>query len=250
MWYNDTPAMIPRRVTLPLSAALLAAMLAVEAIRGQPAGAGNWQALRRRMVDQQIAARGVQSANVLLALSRVPRHLFVPPSIRHRAYEDRPLPIGFDQTISQPFIVGYMTEALQLERGHRVLEIGTGSGYQAAVLAQLVARVYTIEIVPELADRARATLDELEYANVQVRTGNGYQGWPEHAPFPRIIVTAAPREIPKALIDQLAVGGIMVVPVGADRQEMTVVTKTATGIVQKQTMPVLFVPMVNPPQPR
>ena len=137
-----------------------------------------------------------------------------------------------------------MTEALQVARDHTVLEIGTGSGYQAAVLAELVREVCTIEIVPELADRARRTLAELNYGNVHVRAGNGYLGWPERAPFPRIIVTAAPPEIPKALVDQLAVGGIMVVPVGTNRQAMTIVTKTAAGITQKTTLPVRFVPMV------
>jgi protein-L-isoaspartate(D-aspartate) O-methyltransferase len=217
------------------------------AAQAQPADAANWQALRRRMVDEQIAARGVRSPEVLVALSRVPRHLFVPPSERSRAYEDRPLPIGLDQTISQPYIVAYMTEALQTSRDHKVLEIGTGSGYQAAILSQLVREVFSIEIVPELATRARQTLDELGYTNVHVRTGDGYAGWPEEAPFPRIIVTAAPPEIPKALIDQLAVGGIMIVPVGTSRQEMTVVTKTAAGVTQRKTMPVAFVPMVKPP---
>jgi protein-L-isoaspartate(D-aspartate) O-methyltransferase len=203
---------------------------------------------RQRMVDTQIKARGVATASVLDAMRRVPRHLFVPPAIQSRAYEDTPLPIGLGQTISQPFIVAYMTEALHVAPEHTVLEIGTGSGYQAAVLAELAREVYTIEIVPELADRARRTLAETGHRNVHVRTGNGYLGWPEHAPFPRIIVTAAPDEIPQALIDQLAVGGTMVVPVGTVFQEMTIVTKSAKGVAQKRTMPVRFVPMVGKPR--
>lgn len=207
---------------------------------------GAWQRARQRMVEQDIAARGISNPAVLAAMGRVPRHLFVPETLRKRAYEDRPLPIGLSQTISQPFIVAYMTEALRVARDHTVLEIGTGSGYQAAVLAELVREVLTIEIVPELAERARQTLTEIGYKNVQVRTGNGYLGWPERAPFQRIIVTAAPEKIPQALLDQLAVGGIMVVPVGRDSQQMTIVTKTAKGVTETQTMRVLFVPMVQP----
>ena len=178
-------------------------------------------------------------------MSRVPRHLFVPLEVRPFAYEDRPLPIGQGQTISQPYIVAYMTEALQTAPDHTVLEIGTGSGYQAAVLAELAREVYTIEIIPELADCARRTLAEAGYRNVQVRTGNGYLGWPERAPFQRIIVTAAPPEIPAALVDQLAIGGTMVIPVGTTFQQMTIVTKTAQSITQERTLPVRFVPMVD-----
>jgi protein-L-isoaspartate(D-aspartate) O-methyltransferase len=209
----------------------------------------DWQsAARGRMVDEQLKPRGIQNPAVLEAMGRVPRHLFVPQMIEHRAYEDMPLPIGLGQTISQPYIVAYMTEALQTSRDHKVLEIGTGSGYQAAVLAELVREVYTIEIVPELADRARRALAQGGYRNVQVRTGNGYLGWPEQAPFPRIIVTAAPDEIPPALVDQLAVGGMMVIPVGTLYQEMTIVTKTANGVTEKRTIPVRFVPMVGKPK--
>ena len=200
---------------------------------------------RRRMVERQIEARGVRDRAVLEAMLSVPRHLFVPPDARLHAYEDRPLPVGQGQTISQPYIVGYMTEALRTSPEHDVLEIGTGSGYQAAVLSRLVRRVYTIEIVPELADRARRTLQELGYRNVEVRTGNGYAGWPERAPFQRIIVTAAPPEIPSVLVDQLAVGGVMVVPVGRGFQEMTIVTRTDKGVAQRRTIPVRFVPMVE-----
>lgn len=208
-------------------------------------GDDSGQQARRRMVERQIEARGIRDRAVLEAMLSVPRHLFVAPDARLHAYEDRPLPVGQGQTISQPYIVGYMTEALRTAPEHDVLEIGTGSGYQAAVLSRLVRRVYTIEIVPELADRARRTLQELGYRNVQVRTGNGYAGWPEHAPFQRIIVTAAPPEIPSVLVDQLAVGGVMVVPVGRGFQEMTIVTRTDKGVAQQRTIPVRFVPMVE-----
>ena len=178
----------------------------------------------------------------------MPRHLFVPPELRARAYENSPLSIGLGQTISQPYIVAYMTEALQVTRDHAVLEIGTGSGYQAAVLAELAREVLTLEIVAQLADRARATLSEAGYTNVTVRTGNGYLGWPERAPFQRIIVTAAPDAIPQALVDQLAVGGIMVAPVGTASQEIVIVTKTREGVAEKRTIPVRFVPMVQKPK--
>jgi protein-L-isoaspartate(D-aspartate) O-methyltransferase len=207
----------------------------------------DWDNARRRMVDLQIRARGVTNSAVLAAMSRVPRHLFVPLEVRSLAYEDRPLSIGRDQTISQPYIVAYMTEALGVSRGDTVLEVGTGSGYQAAVLAEIVREVLSIEIVPELAERARQTLGELGYRNVTVRTGNGYAGWPERAPFSRIIVTAAPPEVPQSLVSQLAVGGTMVVPVGRDFQEMTILTKTAQGVTERKTLPVRFVPMVGKP---
>jgi len=212
------------------------------------AQADNWQALRQQMVDTQIRARQVQSEVVLQAMTRVPRHLFVPESLRPYAYEDRPLPIGREQTISQPYIVGYMTDVLQLEPAHRVLEIGTGSGYQAAVLAEIATHVYSIEIVPELADGARRALTESGYRNVDVRTGNGYLGWPDRAPFDRIIVTAAPPTIPNALVDQLAVGGIMVVPVGTDYQEIAIISRSATGTTETRTIGVRFVPMVTKPR--
>jgi len=211
------------------------------------AQADNWQALRQQMVDTQIRARQVQSEVVLQAMTRVPRHLFVPESLRPYAYEDRPLPIGREQTISQPYIVGYMTDVLQLEPSHRVLEIGTGSGYQAAVLAEIATHVYSIEIVPELAEGARRALTEAGYHNVDVRTGNGYLGWPDRAPFDRIIVTAAPPTIPNALVDQLAVGGIMVVPVGTDYQEIAIISRSASGTTETRTIGVRFVPMVTRP---
>jgi protein-L-isoaspartate(D-aspartate) O-methyltransferase len=230
-------------------AALVAAAIHAHQAGAQPATATDpYAAARRRMVSEQIEARGIRSRAVLDAMGRVPRHLFVPPEVQAFAYEDKPQPIGFGQTISQPYIVGYMTEALQTSRDQAVLEIGTGSGYQAAVLAEIVREVYSIEIVPQLADRARRTLAANGYRNVQVRTGNGYLGWPERAPFARIIVTAAPPEIPRALVDQLAVGGMMVVPVGTFFQEMVILTKTARGVVEQRTIPVRFVPMVEKPR--
>lgn len=200
------------------------------------------------MVDTQIRARGITNPAVLKAMARVRRHLFVPPQVRPFAYDDQPLVIGQGQTISQPFIVAYMTEALHASPDDTVLEIGTGSGYQAAVLAEIVREVLTIEILPDLAERARQTLAAAGYRNVHVRTGNGYLGWPERAPFSRIIVTAAPGEIPAALVAQLAVGGTMVLPVGTAFQEMTIVTKTAGGVTQRTTFPVRFVPMVERPK--
>ena len=205
-------------------------------------------AQRRLMVERQIEARGVSDARVLEVMRRVPRHEFVPIQMREQAYADHPLPIGEGQTISQPYIVAYMTEELRVGKKSKVLEIGTGSGYQAAVLAELGAEVYTIEIVPPLAERARATLSRLGYRNVHVRAGDGYKGWPEAAPFDRIIVTAAPDHIPQPLLDQLAVGGRMVIPVGDTFQQMTIVTKTPQGVTEQRTIDVLFVPMTGEAQ--
>src|SRR5919108_6256505 len=198
--------------------------------------------VRTAMVREQVERRGITDPRVLLAMQTVPRHRFVPTALRHLAYADRPLPIGQGQTISQPYIVAYMSEALDVERTHRVLEVGTGSGYQAAVLAQLAQTVYTIEIVPDLTRRAAAALKELGYTNVHVREGDGYAGWAEHAPFDRIMVTAAPERIPQPLIDQLRAGGRMVIPVGGAEQWMTIVEKTPAGVVQRRTIPVRFVP--------
>ena len=206
-------------------------------------------AAERRKLVEVLKSRGLKKKSVLDAVLKVPRHKFVPTSHRNRAYEDRALPIAHEQTISQPYIVGYMTEAADIAPGDRVLEIGTGSGYQAAVLAELAKEVYSIEIVPSLADNARSLLRELGYKNVDVKTGNGYLGWPEHAPFDAIIVTAAPDEVPQALVDQLAVGGTMVVPVGAEFQQMVIITKSESGVVQRRTIPVAFVPMVGKPTP-
>jgi protein-L-isoaspartate(D-aspartate) O-methyltransferase len=204
---------------------------------------------RLAMVEQQIRARDVEDARVLDAMRTVPRHRFVPADLAAFAYDDRPLPIGRGQTISQPYIVAYMTELLQVRPQHRVLEIGTGSGYQAAVLAKLAAEVYTIEIVADLAREAEETLKELGITNVHVKEGDGYAGWPERAPFDRIMVTAAPEQIPRPLVDQLAAGGRLVIPVGEkhETQWMTVVEKTANGVVQRKTIPVAFVPFTRKP---
>lgn len=204
-------------------------------------------AARRRMVNDQIAARDVKDPRVLEAMRKVPRHRFVPPALVSRAYDDSPLPIGYDQTISQPFIVAHMTEALGIQSSHKVLEIGTGSGYQAAVLGELARTVYTIEIVPELARGAAATLKALGYSNVRVRAGDGYAGWPEHAPFDRIMLTAAPEEIPKPLIDQLAPRGRLLAPVGEQGavQWLTIVDKTPKGVTERRTLPVRFVPFTR-----
>jgi protein-L-isoaspartate(D-aspartate) O-methyltransferase len=207
-----------------------------------------WEAERQRMVDEQLRARDIRSERVIRAMLSVPRHLFVPEAQRAAAYRDSPLPIGYDQTISQPYIVAFMTQALDVSPDHRVLEIGTGSGYQAAVLSVLAQQVYTIEIVPDLAQQARETVAALGYRNIEVRFGNGYLGWPEHAPFDRIIVTAAPEEVPTPLIEQLKVGGLMVIPVGRLAQELRVLRRTTTGTETIGTLPVRFVPMTGKPQ--
>ncbi len=198
---------------------------------------------RERMLREQIAARGVRDPRVLSALARVPRHELVPAEQREHAYEDRPLPIGWEQTISQPYVVAYMTDQLQLRGEERVLEIGTGSGYQAAILSLLAREVYTIEIVEPLAERSRADLARLGYANVHVRAGDGYRGWPEQAPFDAIIVTAAPGHVPQPLIDQLAVGGRLVLPVGEMNQELLRIERDASGLRRETLIGVRFVPM-------
>jgi len=200
---------------------------------------------REEMVRKQIQGRGVKDARVLWAMRTVPRHLFVPEKYSKEAYADRPLPIGHDQTISQPYIVAYMTEALGLKGDERVLEIGTGSGYQAAVLSVLVHEVYSIEILEPLAREAARRLKELGYKNVEVRCGDGYLGWPEKAPFDAIMVTAAPPEIPQELVKQLKVGGKMVLPVGVGSQDLIRLTKTEGGLQKENLLPVRFVPMVH-----
>jgi protein-L-isoaspartate(D-aspartate) O-methyltransferase len=202
---------------------------------------------REAMVEQQIRARGVRDGAVLEAMRKVPRHRFVPVDLIDDAYADTPLPIGHHQTISQPYIVAYMSEILAPTRAHKVLEVGTGSGYQAAVLGELAGEVYTIEIIEELGARAQATLVDLGYANVHVRIGDGFGGWPEQAPFDRIMVTAAPDEVPPPLIDQLADGGVLVLPVGTWSQEIVVVTKSAGRVTRRPTIPVRFVPLVRKP---
>jgi protein-L-isoaspartate(D-aspartate) O-methyltransferase len=237
------------------NAALLGAAIAIIAACGgavaqrQPSAPDTTLA-RTRMVDEQLAARDIKDPRVLDAMKRVPRHEFVPMALRGNAYMDSPLPIGHDQTISQPYIVAFMTEALGLQPSHKVLEIGTGSGYQAAILGELVKDVYTIEIVAPLADRARQTLKQLGYTNIHVRTGNGYLGWPEEAPFDRVMVTAAPDDIPQPLIDQLKVGGLMAIPVGVGDQELRILRRTERGMETLRTLPVRFVPMTGKPKPR
>ena len=204
---------------------------------------------RLKMVETQIKARGVKDRLVLQAMKKVPRHLFVPKNLQNAAYWDRPLPIGHGQTISQPYIVALMTEQLKLTGKEKVLEIGTGSGYQAAILAEIAKEVYTIEIIAALGEQARIRLKNLGYQNVHVKIGDGYRGWPEQAPFDAIIVTAAPRQIPQPLIDQLKNGGRMIIPVGDLYQELILITKNSKGIIKKKSiLPVIFVPMTGEAQ--
>jgi protein-L-isoaspartate(D-aspartate) O-methyltransferase len=203
---------------------------------------------RERMVRDQLSGPGrtIADTNVLEAMRRVPRHEFVPASQRRRAYEDYPLPIGHEQTISQPFVVAFMTEQLRPAPTDRVLEIGTGSGYQAAILGQLVNEVYTIEIIEPLAREAASVLERLGYANIKVRAGDGYQGWPEQAPFDAIIVTCAPERIPQPLVDQLKEGGRMIIPVGElQNQELVLLEKKEGQIQRRGVLPVRFVPMTG-----
>ncbi len=200
---------------------------------------------REHMVREQIEARGIHDGRVLEAVRSVPRHLFVPADMVPYAYADSPLPIGYAQTISQPYIVAFMSEALELRPKDKVLEVGTGSGYQAAVLARLAREVYSIEIVQPLAKQAAERLSRLGFSNVHVRTGDGYRGWPEAAPFDAIMVTAAPDHVPQPLIDQLRVGGRLVLPVGRFDQELVRIRRTPEGPRQETLLPVRFVPMVG-----
>jgi protein-L-isoaspartate(D-aspartate) O-methyltransferase len=206
---------------------------------------GEYARERRLMTDSQIRARGVCSPLVLAAMNKVPRHLFVPESLRGQAYADEPLPIGDGQTISQPYIVAYMTDALGLRGGEKVLEIGTGSGYQTAILAEIAAEVWTVEIVEKLALRARAILDGLGYGNIRYGIGDGSAGWPEPAPFEAVIVTAAAPCLPEALEDQLGVGGRMIVPVGTDLQELVLVRRGQEAVERERLLAVRFVPLVK-----
>jgi protein-L-isoaspartate(D-aspartate) O-methyltransferase len=203
---------------------------------------------RDKMVDDQIAARGVSDRRVLDAMRRVPRHELVPAEIRDRAYDDSAWPIGFEQTISQPFVVAVMTEQAHVGPGKRVLEIGTGSGYQAAVLAETGADVYSIEIVEPLAKRTHALLAKLGYTKLHLRIGDGYHGWPEAAPFDAIVVTAAPEDVPQPLVDQLALGGRLVIPVGKRDQELRVITRGRDGTTSETIFDVRFVPMTGAAQ--
>src|SRR5262245_22954336 len=203
------------------------------------------RARRIRMVADQIERRGVTDPSVLSAMRSVPRHRFVPEPLRAQAYEDGPLPIGERQTISQPFIVATMTAAIRPKPGMKVLEVGTGSGYQAAVLSACVSEVYTVEVIPTLGRRAEALLKELGYKNVHVHIGDGYDGWREHAPFDAVMLTAAPRKIPAPLIEQLRVGGRLVAPVGDELQELVLITRTPTGHTTQVIDAVKFVPMTG-----
>ncbi|MBN2190997.1 MAG: protein-L-isoaspartate(D-aspartate) O-methyltransferase [Candidatus Aureabacteria bacterium] len=206
---------------------------------------GDYQRERNEMVETRIASRGVKNERVLKAMRDVPRHLFVPPEYRKLAYEDYPLSIGHSQTISQPYIVAFMTEAADLKPADKVLEIGTGSGYQTAILSKLVDKVYSVEIIEPLARNAEERLDRLGYKNIFIKCADGYKGWPEHAPYDAIIVTAAPEEIPGTLVDQLKDGGVMIVPVGSYYQELYRVIKKG-GVLHKEVlMPVRFVPMIR-----
>jgi protein-L-isoaspartate(D-aspartate) O-methyltransferase len=238
----------PRQFASPVAATLMLVALAAGVFASRLLSVPNdsvFGPARERMVREQIEARGVRDARVLAAMRKVERHRFVPEALRRLAYADQPLPIGHGQTISQPYIVAYMTEALELKPTDRVLEIGTGSGYQAAILAELAREVYSIEIVEPLAKEAAERLATFAYKNLALRIGNGYRGWPEAAPFDAILVTAAPPRIPPALIDQLAEGGRLVAPVGTFFQELVRVRKTPKGVVKEDLIPVRFVPMVG-----
>jgi protein-L-isoaspartate(D-aspartate) O-methyltransferase len=216
---------------------------------GQAQTAGDFAAQRQRMVEQQLKPRGIKDERVLAGMAKVPREEFVTADARPSAYEDGPLPIGYDQTISQPYVVAFMTEQLRPKPSDRVLEIGSGSGYQAAILAELVADVYTIEIVEPLAKSAGTTLQRLGYKNVHLKVGDGYKGWPEEAPFDAIIVTCAPEKVPQPLVDQLKDGGRMVIPVGERfAQQLYLLEKKNGQMKESVTLPVRFVPMLREAQ--
>jgi protein-L-isoaspartate(D-aspartate) O-methyltransferase len=225
---------------------LIVAAIAVVGCGQSPTTASDFALQRQRMIQQHLIARGIKDGRVLATMEKVPREEFIPPESRSDSYEDGPLPIGYGQTISQPYIVAFMTEQLRLNPADRVLEIGTGSGYQAAVLAGLVADVYSIEIIEPLAKNAEATLQRLGCNNAHVKLGDGYKGWPEEAPFDAIIVTCAPDKVPQALIDQLKEGGRMVIPVGERfAQELYLLEKKNGQVKQSVTLPVRFVPMAR-----
>lgn len=218
-----------------------------EGVGGSSHDGSEFAAEREQMVERQLVARGIENEKVLEAMRKVPRHEFVPESQQAFAYQDRPLPIGHDQTISQPYIVAFMTEQLAVKPGDRVLEIGTGSGYQAAVLAELVKEVYTIEIVEPLAKSSSEHFERVGYENITAKAGDGYLGWPEHAPFDAVMVTAAPDHIPQPLIDQLREGGRMIIPVGPDggMQQLKILRKKDGEVVRESILPVRFVPLTR-----
>jgi protein-L-isoaspartate(D-aspartate) O-methyltransferase len=228
---------------------LLFAAIATTGCGQQAPTAADLAAQRQRMVEQQLKPRGIKEERVLAAMAKVPREEFVPADARPGAYEDGPLPIGYDQTISQPYVVAFMTEQLRPKQSDRVLEIGSGSGYQAAILGELVADVYTIEIVEPLAKSAEGTLQRLGYNNVHIKVGDGYKGWPEEAPFDAIIVTCAPEKVPQPLVDQLKDGGRMVIPVGERfAQQLYLLEKKNGQLKESVTLPVRFVPMLREAQ--
>jgi len=205
----------------------------------------DFSSLREKMVEVQIAGRGIKNAKVLDAMGKVPRHFFVPEELRNSAYADGPLPIGEGQTISQPYIVAYMTEILELRGAERVLEVGTGSGYQTAVLAEIVKDVFTIEVVATLSQRAQEVLKSLGYVNIQFKIGDGTKGWKDFAPYEAIMVTAAPGSVPKALQEQLQVGGRMIIPIGVEYQELVLVRREEKTFTETRLLPVRFVPLVS-----
>lgn len=225
---------------------LVLIVLVVKSCTGQSMKEDEFTLLRHKMVEQQIKNRGIRDANVLEAFMRIPRHIFVPMQYQSRSYDDTPLPIGFNQTISQPYIVAYMTEILKPDKNMKVLEIGTGSGYQAAILGYLCKEVYSIEIIDSLAARSIKLFEKEGYTNIKVKTGDGYKGWKEHAPYDAIIVTCAPAKIPQPLIDQLAEGGRMIIPAGESyNQKLYFIEKENGKIRHKETLSVLFVPMLH-----
>ncbi len=242
------PATAARTLRVTITMLVVGALMtACSPVGSQPSVRDDpdWAAQRESMVKNQIEARGVKDPRVLESMRTVPRHLFVPEEYRDGAYQDSPLPIGEGQTISQPYIVALMSELLGVGPGSKVLEIGTGSGYQAAVLADMGVEVYSIEIKERLCERARTTLSELGYHRAHVRCGDGYGGWPSEAPFDGIIVTAAPSRIPQPLLDQLAEGAHMVIPVGEFYQELKVITRAGDSFEERSVIPVRFVPMTG-----
>ena len=251
MGRRSSGALLAALLALAATVLALAGAAAPRAVPAPSAADEVFAAARQRMIEEQIRARGVTDPAVLAAMAAVPRHLFVPEGERRSAYDDQPLPIGAGQTISQPYIVALMSSLLGLKPDSRVLEVGTGSGYQAAVLSRLAREVYTIEIIQPLGERARRTLADLGYKNVHVRIGDGYRGWREAAPFDGIVVTAAPPSIPGPLMDQLKVGGKLVIPVGRAYQDLLVLTKRRDGGFDRESvLPVRFVPMTGQAQER
>jgi protein-L-isoaspartate(D-aspartate) O-methyltransferase len=232
-------------LTFTLISAIAMVAMTTNCAENTPPTSDEFARLRLKMVQRQLRGRDIVDERVLSAMSKVPRHLFIPAQFLNSAYDDHPLPIGYDQTISQPYIVAYMTQVLSLQGGEKVLEIGTGSGYQAAILEEMGTQVFTIEIVPELASASAERLKTLGYKNVQVKCGDGYLGWPEFAPFDAIIITAAPVTGPQKLLDQLNIGGRLVVPEGSGIQELRLYTKTQDGVKSRDLLPVRFVPMIH-----